>query len=119
MVSLNFSLIFLLPGRPTEIEEKDVYVCEERYNEHDKDFKKLKGLKVILMGQLARYAYFLPYQKFLLSPEVVADEVYYFQEEIIPYKVNTLIIANVTITVYTIGSFSTFVFPSIRNTSSQ
>ena len=39
----------LLPGRPTEIDEKDVYLCEERYNEHDKDFKKIKGLKVITL----------------------------------------------------------------------
>ena len=36
----------LLLGRPTELDEKDVYLCEERYNEHDKDFKKLKSLKV-------------------------------------------------------------------------
>lgn len=47
-----FDFIFLLPGRPTEIDEKDVYLCEERYNEHDKDFKKLKGLKVIFIISL-------------------------------------------------------------------
>ena len=46
-VPLNLPCDLLLPGRPTEIDEKDVYLCEERYNEHDKDFKKIKGLKVI------------------------------------------------------------------------
>ena len=45
--------VFLCPGRPTEIDEKDVYLCEERYNEHDKEFKKLKGLKVIFFINIA------------------------------------------------------------------
>ncbi|XP_065909359.1 protein polybromo-1-like [Dysidea avara] len=55
--------------RPTELDEKDVYLCEERYNEHDKDFKKLKSLK-----------------KFIVSPDVVPDEVYYFPEEVVTHK---------------------------------
>ena len=52
LLSLNLPCDLLLPGRPTEIDEKDVYICEERYNENDKDFKKLKGLKVNLFNQL-------------------------------------------------------------------
>jgi len=44
------NVYFSFPGRPTEIDEKDIYLCEERYNEHDKEFKKLKGLKVIFFS---------------------------------------------------------------------
>ena len=46
VVHCKLAMNLLLLGRPTELDEKDVYLCEERYNEHDKDFKRLKGLKV-------------------------------------------------------------------------
>ncbi|KAF3829068.1 hypothetical protein GH733_003332 [Mirounga leonina] len=32
-------------GRPTEIPENDILLCESRYNESDKQMKKFKGLK--------------------------------------------------------------------------
>ncbi|KAK2534304.1 Pbrm1 [Columba guinea] len=34
-----------LSCRPTEISENDVFLCESRYNESDKQMKKFKGLK--------------------------------------------------------------------------
>lgn len=34
------------PVRPTEVPEEDVFVCECRYNEVDKDIRRLKGLRV-------------------------------------------------------------------------
>ena len=33
-------------GRPTEVFEDDVFVCENKYNERDKEIRRLKGLKV-------------------------------------------------------------------------
>jgi len=37
----------LLTGRPTEIAEHDVYICESKYHENEKNVRKLaKGLKV-------------------------------------------------------------------------
>ena len=35
-----------LSGRPTEIPESDMFVCENRYNEADKEIRRHKGLKV-------------------------------------------------------------------------
>lgn len=35
-----------LLGRPTEIPETDVYVCDSKYNEEEKQIKKMKSLKV-------------------------------------------------------------------------
>ena len=34
------------PVHPTEVPEEDVFVCECRYNEVDKDVRRLKGLQV-------------------------------------------------------------------------
>ena len=36
----------LLTGRPVGLAERDVYVTEARYNETDRQIRKLKGLKV-------------------------------------------------------------------------
>nr|Q90941.1 RecName: Full=Protein polybromo-1 [Gallus gallus]CAA62353.1 polybromo 1 protein [Gallus gallus] len=55
--------------RPTEISENDVFLCESRYNESDKQMKKFKGLK-----------------RFSLSAKVVDDEIYYFRKPIVPQK---------------------------------
>ena len=42
----NFNL-YLYAGRPTEIPEHDVWLCESKYHEVDKNIRKLnKGLKV-------------------------------------------------------------------------
>eukprot|EP00117_Sycon_ciliatum_P036027 scpid20638/ scgid27185/ Protein polybromo-1; BRG1-associated factor 180; Polybromo-1D len=57
-------------GRMTEVNETDVYVCESRYNESDRQIRRLKGLKV-----------------FQLSSVVLSDEWYYFGEDIAPLKV--------------------------------
>lgn len=40
---------YILPSlieRPTGYQEKDVYVLQSRYNEADKEIKRVKGLKV-------------------------------------------------------------------------
>ncbi|XP_040974761.1 protein polybromo-1 isoform X13 [Aquila chrysaetos chrysaetos] len=58
-----------LSCRPTEISENDVFLCESRYNESDKQMKKFKGLK-----------------RFSLSAKVVDDEIYYFRKPIVPQK---------------------------------
>ncbi|KAL9838830.1 protein polybromo-1 isoform 3-T3 [Geothlypis trichas] len=58
-----------LSCRPTEIPENDVFLCESRYNESDKQMKKFKGLK-----------------RFSLSAKVVDDEIYYFRKPIVPQK---------------------------------
>ncbi|GAB6031247.1 hypothetical protein CHUAL_009055 [Chamberlinius hualienensis] len=56
--------------RPTEIPEQDVYVCESRYLEAERQIRKLtKGLK-----------------KFLLSSNVTEDEIYYFKKPISTQK---------------------------------
>ena len=44
LVLINFLNI---AGRPVGVAERDVYVCEARYNEADKQIRKLKGLKVV------------------------------------------------------------------------
>ncbi|XP_062502927.1 protein polybromo-1-like isoform X2 [Corticium candelabrum] len=56
--------------RPVGVAERDVYVCEARYNEADKQIRKLKGLK-----------------KFGHSIQVAADEFYYFDEDILPLRI--------------------------------
>eukprot|EP00731_Ephydatia_muelleri_P002754 Em0001g2754a len=40
--------------RPTEVPEEDVFVCECRYNEVDKDIRRLKGLRRLRLSYLAR-----------------------------------------------------------------
>ena len=60
--------------RPTEIPEKDVYVCESRYLEHEKKFQKLiKGLP--------RFTF--------TSKLVTEDEIYYFRKPLVPQKIET------------------------------
>ncbi|XP_064474413.1 protein polybromo-1-like isoform X2 [Ornithodoros turicata] len=57
--------------RLTEINEQDIYICESRYMEAERQIRKLpKGLK-----------------KFLHSDAVTADEVYYFKHSITPQKI--------------------------------
>ncbi|EEC07487.1 polybromo-1, putative [Ixodes scapularis] len=57
-------------GRPTEVNEADVYICESRYMEAERQIRKLpKGLK-----------------KFSHSDAVTPDEVYYFKNPIAPQK---------------------------------
>ncbi|XP_032893186.1 protein polybromo-1 isoform X2 [Amblyraja radiata] len=58
-----------LSCRPTEVNENEVYICESRYNETDKQMKRFKGLK-----------------RFSLSAKVLDDEVYYFRKPIVPHK---------------------------------
>lgn len=56
--------------RPTEILEPDVFVCESRYMEAERQIRKLtKGLK-----------------KYALSDRVTEDEIYYFRKPINPQK---------------------------------
>uniref|UniRef100_A0A6Q2YDL0 Protein polybromo-1 n=1 Tax=Esox lucius TaxID=8010 RepID=A0A6Q2YDL0_ESOLU len=56
-----------LSCRPTEVPEEDVFLCESRYIESEKQMKKFKGLK-----------------RFSLHAKVVDDEVYYFRKPFIP-----------------------------------
>ncbi|XP_021376480.1 protein polybromo-1-like isoform X20 [Mizuhopecten yessoensis] len=60
-----------LTNRVTETPEEDVYLCESKYFELEKMVKKLgKGLK-----------------KYVLSPKVTDDELYFFRKPITPQKV--------------------------------
>ncbi|XP_054159382.1 protein polybromo-1-like isoform X2 [Oppia nitens] len=57
--------------RPTEIPEKDIYVCESRYLEHEKKFQKLiKGLPTFAGNR----------------PGVAEDEIYYFRKPLVLQK---------------------------------
>jgi protein polybromo-1 len=56
--------------RPTEVFEDDVFVCERKYNESEKEIKKIRTLKT-----------------YTHSSYVIPDEVYYFKEEIPLVKV--------------------------------
>jgi protein polybromo-1 len=56
--------------RPVGLAERDVYVTESRYNEVDKQIRKLKAIK-----------------KFSHSSQIDADEFYYFDEEIHPLRI--------------------------------
>ncbi|XP_070557674.1 protein polybromo-1-like isoform X3 [Ptychodera flava] len=58
-----------ISSRPTEISEDDVFVCEARYNEAERQIRKLKGLK-----------------KFSLANKVIDDEIYFFRKPITPLK---------------------------------
>ncbi|XP_077995606.1 protein polybromo-1-like [Glandiceps talaboti] len=58
-----------LSCRPTEHAEDDVYVCEARYNEAERQIRKLKGLK-----------------KFSLANKVIDDEMYFLRKPITPLK---------------------------------
>ncbi|XP_072928806.1 protein polybromo-1 isoform X4 [Hemitrygon akajei] len=58
-----------LSCRPTEVAESEVYICESRYNETDKQMKRFKGLK-----------------RFSLSAKILDDEIYYFRKPIVPHK---------------------------------
>ena len=41
-----------MSGRPTEVPEHDVYICESKYHEVEKNVRKLaKGLKVGVLRQ--------------------------------------------------------------------
>lgn len=68
--ALNFNN---LPGRPTEIPEDDVFICESLYDESRSLLKKLgqEGLK-----------------KFNHSSTVTDDEIYFFRRPINPTKVS-------------------------------
>ncbi|XP_061428677.1 LOW QUALITY PROTEIN: protein polybromo-1 [Lethenteron reissneri] len=55
--------------RATEVAERDVYVCESRYNEAERHMKRFKGLR-----------------RFSLSAKVLDDEIYYFRKPITPAK---------------------------------
>lgn len=66
----------MLIGRPAEIAEDDVYLCESIYDESTKQIKELPkdGLK-----------------KYTHSPAVNQDEFYFFRRLIHPVKVNNRI----------------------------
>ena len=61
------------PGRPTEIAENDVFLCESCYEESRRQIKKLPrdGLK-----------------KYNHSPSVLRDETYFFRRPIQPQRVS-------------------------------
>lgn len=65
-------IIFTLIGRPAEINEADVYICESIYDESTKQLRELPkdGLK-----------------KYTHSPSVNQDEFYFFRRLIHPVKV--------------------------------
>lgn len=70
--------VYFWAGRPTEIDEKDVYICQSVYNEQRRQLSKLvSGLK--------RYTH---------SDTVTQDEIYFFRRLINPVKVSKGIIFN-------------------------
>ncbi|XP_052781676.1 protein polybromo-1-like isoform X8 [Mya arenaria] len=93
--------------RPTEIPEHDVYICESKYHEAEKNVRKLaKGLK-----------------KHSLSPRVTDDEVLFFRKHIIPAKEPSplLVKASEDSMMYdgeeSRDTFCTDVMPDVINTS--
>ncbi len=62
-------------GRPTELTESDIFLCESFYEESRRQIKKLPrdGLK-----------------KYTHSPAVIRDEIYFFRRPIQPQRVKTL-----------------------------
>lgn len=69
---LSICVVRAITGRPTEIPEDDVYICESLYDESKSLMKKLsqEGLK-----------------KFNHTSAVTDDEVYFFRRPINPAKV--------------------------------
>jgi hypothetical protein len=61
-------------GRPTELTESDIFLCESFYEESRRQIKKLPrdGLK-----------------KYTHSPAVIRDEIYFFRRPIQPQRVKT------------------------------
>lgn len=76
--------LFLSPGRPTEIPESDVYICESQYDEARRSIKELprEGLK-----------------KYTHSAAVMQDEIYFFRRLINPQKVRSFLLDNYLIPV--------------------
>lgn len=68
---VNF-LVSYFSGRPTEISEEDVFICESTFDENKNLLRKIsqEGLK-----------------KFNHSPAVTDDEIYFFRGPINPQKV--------------------------------
>lgn len=71
---LHFWLNF--PGRPTEVTEKDVYVCESAFDE--------------IKGQIRRLSKPGELKKIVNDPGVTKDEIYFFKKPITPQKVSVL-----------------------------
>lgn len=71
-IILLLTIIFNFIGRPAEISEADVYICESIYDESTKQLRELPkdGLK-----------------KYTHSPTVNQDEFYFFRRLIHPVKV--------------------------------
>lgn len=65
----------LSTGRPTEVTESDVYVCESLYEEAKRLISKLNRDTI---------------KKYQHSGDVQEDEIYFFRRLINPAKVNTL-----------------------------
>lgn len=72
-----YFILFTFIGRPAEIGEADVYLCESIYDESLKQIRELPkdGLK-----------------KYTHSPTVNQDEFYFFRRLIHPVKVSTCFI---------------------------
>lgn len=69
---LNISAL-IFPGRPTEIPEQDVYVCESIFDEARRQIKKMPRDTL---------------KKFTHSSAVTEDEIYFFRRLINPPKVS-------------------------------
>lgn len=70
-------MYFLLTDRPTEISETDVYICASMYDEINQQVRKLltEGLR-----------------KYIHSPGVLEDEIYYFTKLLNPLKVKKFLV---------------------------
>ncbi|KAL7062634.1 hypothetical protein AAHC03_0883 [Spirometra sp. Aus1] len=57
-------------ARPTGYRESEVYICESRYHEDEKQLRKLKK----------------PFKKYNFTPETLEDEFFFFPQPIVPLK---------------------------------
>ncbi len=73
IITLNFKNNLLNSGRPTELGESDIFLCESFYEESRRQIKKLPrdGLK-----------------KYTHHSTVIRDEIYFFRRPIQPQRVN-------------------------------
>lgn len=70
------SIDFLITERPTEIAERDIYICESAYDE--------------VKGQIRRLSKPGELKKVVHSSGVTEDEYYFFKRPITPQKVSEI-----------------------------
>lgn len=77
LCDILYIVMFIFLGRPAEIAEADVYLCESIYDESTKQIREL------LKDGLKKYTH---------SPAVNQDEFYFFRRLIHPVKVRSILL---------------------------